>query len=74
MALRRVAVTNECGRRIFEGPTTDLPEKGDGRGIQYGAWWSVMSRGLLEGLAWFRRELHESCGGVPIHCSSWRTR
>ena len=43
--LRRVAVTKGCGRRIFGGLTKDLPEKGDGRGIQYGAWWSVMSRG-----------------------------
>src|SRR5215469_3044286 len=43
--LRRVAVTSRCGRRIFGGLTKDLPEKGDGRGIQYVAWWSVMSWG-----------------------------
>jgi hypothetical protein len=42
--LRRVAVTRGCGRRIFGGLTKDLPEKGDGRGIRY--------------VAWFRRELH----------------
>src|SRR5712691_13395848 len=34
--LRRGAVTKRCGRRIFGVPTTDLREKGDGRGIQYG--------------------------------------
>src|SRR5260370_1028842 len=46
---RRVVVTSRCGRRIFGSQANDLPEKGGGRGIQYGVAAAIVSAGPVGG-------------------------
>src|SRR5258708_20024331 len=57
---RRVVVTSRCGRRIFGSQANDLPEKGGGRGIQYGVAAAIVSAGPVGG-----RERAGGADGVP---------